>query len=205
MHLQTKDEIFSAMVVYGFLTYENGKVFIPNKELMDRFTDMLRKEPSLGYIYRLARKSECMLQATLRGDTEVMTEILEYAHHTETPMLHYNNETELAAIVNLVYLSAGDSYRVEREDKAGTGYVDFIFYPEIDPSADGIILELKIDHTPEDAVRQIHERKYALRFYGKTGELPKYTGQILAVGIAYDRKTKKHSCKVEYLKRLDNT
>ena len=85
-----------------------------------------------------------------------MTEILEYAHHTETPMLHYNNETELAAIVNLVYLSAGDSYRVEREDKAGTGYVDFIFYPEIDPSADGIILELKIDHTPEDAVRQIH-------------------------------------------------
>lgn len=35
MNLQTKDEIFSAMVVYGFLSYENGKVCIPNKELME--------------------------------------------------------------------------------------------------------------------------------------------------------------------------
>lgn len=33
MNLQTRDEIFSAMVVYGFLNYENGKVSIPNKEL----------------------------------------------------------------------------------------------------------------------------------------------------------------------------
>lgn len=39
-NLQTKDEIFSAMVVYGFLSYENGKVSIPNKELMEKFADM---------------------------------------------------------------------------------------------------------------------------------------------------------------------
>lgn len=199
MNLQTRDEIFSAMVVYGFLSYENGKVSIPNKELMDRFTDMLQKEPSLGYIYRLAQKSECMLQATINGDTEKMAEILEYAHNTEVPLLSYNHETELTAIVNLVYLSARDEYRIERQDKAGSGYADFIFYPETNREADGIILELKVDHTPEDAVRQIRERNYALRFRGKTGETPKYTGRILAVGIAYDRKTKKHSCRVEEL------
>lgn len=35
MNLSTKDEIFSAMVVYGFLSYDNGCVYIPNKELMD--------------------------------------------------------------------------------------------------------------------------------------------------------------------------
>lgn len=70
---------------------------------------------------------------------------LEFAHNTEVPLLKYNNETELAAIVNLVYLSARDYYRVEREDKAGIGYVDFIFYPETNMSADCIILELKID------------------------------------------------------------
>lgn len=46
MNLQTKDEIFSAMVVYGFLSYEKGKVSIPNKELMDRFSDMIQKEAS---------------------------------------------------------------------------------------------------------------------------------------------------------------
>ncbi|MDO4554696.1 MAG: AAA family ATPase [Lachnospiraceae bacterium] len=35
MKLTTKDEIFSAMVVYDFLSYENGYVSIPNKELAD--------------------------------------------------------------------------------------------------------------------------------------------------------------------------
>lgn len=33
--LETKEEIYSAMVVYRLLTYENGKVFIPNKEVME--------------------------------------------------------------------------------------------------------------------------------------------------------------------------
>lgn len=32
--LETKEEIYSAMVVHGLLTYENGKVFIPNKEVI---------------------------------------------------------------------------------------------------------------------------------------------------------------------------
>ena len=41
MNLQTKDEIFSAMVVYGFLNSENGKVFIPNKELMATISNVL--------------------------------------------------------------------------------------------------------------------------------------------------------------------
>ena len=107
------------MVVYGFLSYENGKVSIPNKELMDRFDEMLQREPSLGYVYRLARASDRMLEATLSGDVDTMAEILELAHDTEVPLLRYNNETELSAVVNLVYLSARDRYRVEREDKSG--------------------------------------------------------------------------------------
>lgn len=100
--------------------------------------------------------------------------------------------------MNLVYLSARDKYRVEREDKAGEGYVDFIFYPER-KERDALILELKTDCTPEDAIAQIRNRNYALRFKGKMGEKPKYTGKILAVGISYNRKTKEHSCKVEAL------
>ena len=199
MNLQTKDEIFSAMVVYGFLSYKNGKVSIPNRELMEKFADMLQKEPSLGYIYRLAKESNRMLEATLVGDTDTMIEILELAHDTEVPLLHYNNEVELTVVVNLVYLAARDMYRIEREDKAGKGYVDFIFYPEIDRTADCIILELKVDHTPEDAIAQIKEKKYALRFVGKLGETKRYTGRILAVGISYDKDKKKHYCKVEVL------
>ena len=198
MNLQTRDEIFSAMVVYGFLTYENGKVMIPNKELMDKFADMLKKEASLGYVYRLAKESDRMLRATLAGDTETMAEILELAYDTEIPLLSYNDETELTAVVNLVYLSARDNYRVEREDKSGVGYVDFIFYP-VNRDADGIILELKVDHSPDEAIRQIKDKKYILRFTGKLGEERKCAGRILAVGISYNKKQKKHACKVEVL------
>ena len=198
MNLSTRDEIFSAMVVYGFLSYENGYAFIPNKELMDKFCDMLQKEASLGYVYCLARESERMLKATLNRDIATMLDILEYAHNTEVPLLTYNNETELTAIVNLIYLSARDYYRIEREDKSGLGYVDFIFYPE-DKSADGIILELKVDSTPEEAIQQIKDKKYVLNFRGKLGEAPKYTGRVLAVGISYDKKLKKHGCKIEEL------
>lgn len=159
MELKTKDEIFSAMVVYGFLNYQNGYVSIPNKELM------------------------------------------EYAHNTHSPMQLYNNEAELASIIRWVYLKALDAYRIEREDKAGVGYVDFIFYPYV-KSEDAIILELKVNHTADEAIRQIKERQYALRFEGKFGENPEYTGRILAVGIAYHRDDakKRHECKVEVLR-----
>ena len=197
--LNTKEEIFSAMVVYGFLSCENGYVSIPNKELMDQFSEILQREPSLGYVYRLSKESGRMLRATLSGDTSTMEEILELVHNTEVPLLSYSHETELAAIVNLVYLAARDTYRIEREDKAGRGFVDFIFYPETDRSADCIILELKVDHTPEEAIRQIREKNYALRFRGKLGEKPRYTGRILAVGISYEKKSKKHFCQVEVL------
>lgn len=195
MQLSTKDEIYSAMVVYGLLTYENGYVSIPNKELMDSYAAMMKKEKSLGYIYHLANASKKMLAATLNGDTETMAEILKFAHDTESPILSYNSEIELSAIVNLVYLAARDQYRVEREDKAGEGYVDFIFYPER-KNAPAFIIELKVDSTPEDAIQQIKDKNYALRFKGKLGEKPKYTRKILGVGISYDKKTKKHTCKI---------
>lgn len=196
MNLSTRDEIYSAMVVYGFLSYLNGKVCIPNRELMEKFDELLVKNESLGYVYRLAKESEKMLKATLAGDTLTMERILEFAHNTEVPLLSYNHETELSAIVNLVYLAARDSYRVEREDKAGTGYVDFIFYP-YDTTADCIILELKVDHTPDEAIAQIIDKKYALKFMPKLAGQKIYTGRILAVGIGYWKESKKHSCKVE--------
>lgn len=198
-NLKTKEEILSAMVVYGFLSYENGMVSIPNKELMDHFSDMLKRENSLGYVYQLAKESEKMLRATLSGDTGTMEQILELAHDAESPILSYNNETELSAVVNLVYLSARDNYRMEREEKAGKGYVDFIFYPETPLATDGIILELKVDHSPEYAIEQIKNKNYAERFTVKTTKTGKKPQRILLVGIAYDKKKKKHSCKVEVL------
>ncbi len=196
MNLSTRNEILSAMVVYGFLDYSEGEVRIPNRELMNEFANTIREKKDLGYMNRLAVESDRMLQATLKGDTKTMEEILQFAHDTETPLLDYNNETELTAIVNLVYLGARDTYYVERENKAGEGYVDFIFYPE-KSCDDGIILELKVDDTPEAAVQQIKDRKYALKFQGKMAEKKRHNGRILMVGISYNKKEKAHHCKVE--------
>lgn len=201
MELKTRDEIFSAMVVYGFLNYENGYVSIPNKELMDQFAEVVQREPSMGNVYQLAKESGRMLAATKAGDTKTMAELLEYAHNTHSPMQAYSNEAELASIIRWVYLKALDFYRIEREDKAGVGYVDFIFYPYV-KSDDAIIIELKVNHTAEEAIRQIKDRQYALRFEGKFGEKQEYTGRILAVGIAYhkDDEKKRHECRVEVLR-----
>lgn len=198
MKLNTKDEIYSAMVVYGLLTYKEGRVYIPNRELMIQYEKLLMSKDSLGYVYRLARESERMVRATLKGDTQTMAEILKYAHDTESPILSYNSEVELSAIVNLVYLAARNDYRVEREDKAGEGFVDFIFYPNR-RNMDAMLLELKVDSTPESAVEQIKRKGYDLRFKGKLGEISRYTGRLLAVGISYNRKTKEHACKIEEL------
>ena len=70
----------------------------------------------------------------------------------------------------------------------------------IDRSADCIILELKVDHTADEALQQIRDRQYALKFEKKIGGAPQYTGRVLGVGIAYDKKTKEHTCKIEVLR-----
>ena len=110
------------------------------------------EKEELGYIHSLAAVSKKMLEATLAGDTETMEQILKYAHDTESPIFAYSSEAELAAVVNLVYLAARDCYRVEREDKAGMGFVDFIFYPQ-QAAADCLMIELKVDSTPQEIGR----------------------------------------------------
>lgn len=200
----TKDEVLSSMVVYGFLTYdeETETVCIPNKELRDEFDDTVRKEPSLHYLDSLARELKRILQATLDGDARTVEDIMEFVHNTEAPILNYNNENELASIVNLAYLGARDYYEVEREAKSGKGYADVLFRPK-DWTRDGFIVELKVDHSAEEAIQQIKDNAYALKFKDISGQ--KKCKRILAVGINYisDSKNlkykKKHQCIIEVL------
>ncbi|MDE6313455.1 MAG: ATP-binding protein [Lachnospiraceae bacterium] len=195
--LESREEIFSAMVIYGFLSYYKSCLSIPNKEIMKKFQRVLR-DKSMGYIAELVKNSEAMLQATLAGDTDKMEQILEYVHDTEIPILQYNDENSLSCIVNLIYLNARDRYRIEREEKSGKGFVDFIFYP-YDKSRPGIILELKKNKSPEAAIEQIKEKNYAARFQVLQDGSREYTGKVLAVGMNYDSQKKIHSCRVEEL------
>ena len=199
MSLTTKDEIFSAMVVYGFLTYHDGYVSIPNHELMLQFERVLGKE-KMGYVARLAQRSEEMLAATLHGDTPVMCEIIQAAHDQEVPLLRYANESDLAALVNLVYLAARDRYDVRREEPCGRGIADVAFVPRdsVDPTTPPFIVELKAGGTVEEALGQIKARGYAARF--RDGLLGTVSPQPpLAVAIVWDPKNKVHDCAVERL------
>lgn len=56
-----------------------------------------------------------------------------------------------------------------------------------------------MDGTPEEAIQQIKDKQYGLRFKGKLGEEVPGSGRVLAVGIGYDKRTKEHRCKVEAL------
>ena len=58
------------------------------------------------------------------------------------------------------------------------------------PEKPALVVELKWDKTSQGAIEQIKNKEY-----GKT--LEDYTGEILLVGINYDRKTKEHQCKIE--------
>ena len=200
MTLNTRDEIFSAMVVYGFLTYYDGRVSIPNHELMLKFQDVLEKD-DMGYVAKLAQRSEQMLAATLRGDVEEMTEIIEAAHDQEVPLLRYANEADLAALVNLVYLAARDRYYVRREEPAGKGVADVAFVPKnrADAECTPFIVELKAGVGAEEAMQQIRDRNYSSIFEDALTASEHFANSPLAVAISWDYKTKAHECVVEEL------
>ncbi len=194
--LDRRDDILSAMTVYGYLNYYDGCVRIPNKELEIEFDKIIRTEPEYSYMRELEKESARILQATYDGDEDTVGQILAIVHTTESPLKAYNDEAELSGSVKLAYIAARNKYNIEREDQAGTGYVDYIFYPH-NRTDDGIIIELKVDDSPETALQQIKDRNYVLKFQGKIGEQPRTTGRIILVGIGYYRKDKIHRCKIE--------
>lgn len=73
---------------------------------------------------------------------------------------------------------------------AGNGFSDMVFLPKRTSLKPALILELKWDKTAEGAISQIKDKKYV-------SALKEYKGNILLVGLNYDRKSRKHQCKIE--------
>ena len=121
-------------------------------------------------------------------------------HDKEISLFKYNNEDAYAAIIILVYIAARDSYEVTREAKGGTGYADFLFRPKRKDD-DIIILELKVNDTPQNAIEQIKSREYYKALLPSFGESKEYTGRIILVGIAYysNDSSKEHSAGFEVI------
>ncbi|MGL5085525.1 MAG: AAA family ATPase [Clostridium sp.] len=189
---KTKKEIYSAMIVLGFLSYYDGYLKIPNKELMLEFEKALDDE-SFDYVSEIIKNSRKMLKATVSYDSETIIQILHDVHNSEIPILKYSDENSLSCVLTLAYLSARDTYRVEREEKSGKGYTDFSFHPRRKNDIP-FIVELKKDDAPANAIKQIREKEYVQKFRKE------YKGRkILAVGICYNSESKEHTCEIEEL------
>ena len=84
-----------------------------------------------------------------------------------------------------------------RELPAGRGFADFVFLPKAEYAGDypALLVELKWNKNAKAAIQQIKEKKYprALEDYG---------GDVLLVGVSYDKKSKEHQCVIEKFENL---
>lgn len=185
------DDVLTLLIHLGYLGYDftSEEVFIPNSEIAAEFVNAI-KSAGWDEVVRSVKRSEELLQATWNRDTEQVAQGLEDAHF-ETSVLAYNDENSLSCVISLAYYSARVYYTVFRELPAGKGVADIVFLPRknyMDKPA--MLVELKWDKSAEGAIDQIKNRKYMKA-------LEDYSGQLLLVGINYDKESKKHECVIE--------
>ena len=183
-----KDDVLTLMIHLGYLGYnrEDSTCYIPNKEVRSSFVNAIDQK-NMGTTAIALENSQNLLKATLNKDEEKVAEYIEEAH-LETSHLTYNDENALAYTISLAYYTARDRYTVVREYPGGKGFADLVFIPKKDEPA--MIVELKWDESAETALTQIKEKKYPKG-------LEKYRDNLLLVGISYDRKSRKHTCRIE--------
>ena len=80
---------------------------------------------------------------------------------------------------------------IYRELPSGKGFADLVFLPRkkfLEKPA--IVVELKWDKDVSGAIAQIKNKEYCR-------SLEEYRGNVLLVGVNYDKKTKVHECMIE--------
>jgi len=192
-NFRTKDDVLTLLIHLGYLAYnlEQEKAFIPNREISREFENAI----SVGgwsEVMRVLKASERLLEDTLHCDEEKVAAGLDLAHTEVASILTYNDENSLACAIRLAYYSAGKDYKIIREMPAGKGFADIVFLPFSAVKKPALVVELKYGKDAITALQQIKERQY-------TKALEGYVGEILLVGINYDKesKNKPHSCVIE--------
>jgi hypothetical protein len=135
-------------------------------------------------------KSKQLLRATLDGDAEAVARGIDIAHDEETSILSYNNENSMACVLSIAYLYAKNDYIIHRELASGRGFADLVFIPRKNVDSPALVVELKYDKDADTAIDQIKRKKYPAK-------VAQHTGNLLLVGINYDKETKNHSCVIE--------
>ena len=188
---QSKDDVLTLLVHLGYLAFdmEHSKVFIPNSEIRGEFCNAIEGEKWKDVIDAL-EQSDLLLSATWDKDSETVAEILDTVHSENTSILTYNDENSLSCVISLAYYNAMKEYMKVREFPTGKGFADIVYLPKKYSDKPAMIVELKYDKSAEGAIAQIKEKKYV-------ESLKEYHGNLLLVGINYDKESKKHSCVIE--------
>lgn len=202
-----KDDVLTLLIHLGYLAYEEvndsydvcdgteeltGLVRIPNEEVRMEFNKIIRKGKHERLI-RLVRMSEELLKETILGNEEKVAEIFEKVHASEYSPNFYNNEQALRYVIKFAYITCVDQYMKIEEMPSGHGIADVVFVPKRSSQLPAMIVELKWDKTAEGAITQIKDRNYP-------AVLKNYGGDIILVGVNYDEKSKKHTCKLDKIK-----
>ena len=180
---------FAAIIRLFAYNWCLDECYVPNKEVGDELLNAV-EENKWDEVTKAVSKSEALLQATLRGDADSVANALDAAHSEHTSILSYNDENSLACVISLAYYYGRNDYHFHREYPTGEGYADVVMIPRKNVNLPALVVELKYDKDTKAAISQIKDRNYPWK-------IAEYTGDILLVGINYDKKTKRHECQIE--------
>ena len=192
--IKSKDDVLTYMIHLGYLGY-NQKLktaFVPNEEIRQELTAAVESK-HWNEMLEFQKNSEQLLDATLDMNGAAVAAQIEKIHNEYASSIQYNNENSLSSVLTIAYLSAMHYYfKPVRELPTGRGFADFVFIPkpEYSSSYPALIVELKWNQNAQTAVMQIKDKKYP-------SSILDYTGEILLVGINYDKGTKEHQCLIE--------
>ena len=94
-------------------------------------------------------------------------------------------------MLSVAYIWARNEYIIHREyATTGKGYADPVMIPRRNVNKPALVIELKFNHSADTALDQIKRKEYPTK-------LAEYTGDMLLVGINYDKESKQHTCKIE--------
>ena len=189
--IRTKDDALTVLIHLGYLAYDRRTMecYVPNYEVAGELTHAVETTNWIPVI-RALKQSEDLLNATLEGDEEAVAKGIEAAHDENTSILSYNNENSLACVLSIAYYAARNNYIVHRELASGKGFADIVMIPRKNVDSPALLVELKYNRDAAAAIDQIHRKQYPAK-------LEEYEGNLLLVGVNYDKETKTHSCKIE--------
>lgn len=192
--IASKDDVLTYMIHLGYLGYNQNRktAFVPNEEIRQELT-MAVESKRWNEMITFQQESERLLDATLDMDGAAVAAQIEKIHHEYTSVIQYHNENSLSSVLTIAYLSAMQYYfKPIRELPTGRGFADFVLVPKPECRNDypALIVELKWNQNAQTALQQIREKNYPASIWD-------YTGEILLVGINYDRDSKQHQCLIE--------